>query len=161
MEEMLEEFNGCTVFSKLDLRHGYHQIELDPDSRYITTFSSHRGLYRYTRLVQGTNSAFEEYQHIIGQLFKNTNRIRNISDDILIGGLDYQDHDKNLAQCLKITEDNNLTIKLEKCEFSKSEIEFYGFKRECMIESEKVESWGVSQNFWSSHGWKPSWIETH
>ena len=45
LDEMLEKFNGCTVFSKLDLRHGYHQIELHPGSRHITTFSTHIGLF--------------------------------------------------------------------------------------------------------------------
>ena len=50
LDELLEKFNGCTVFSKLDLRHGYHQIELHPDSRYITTFSTHVGLFRWKKI---------------------------------------------------------------------------------------------------------------
>ena len=52
LEELLEKFNGCTVFSKLDLKHGYHLIELAPESRYITVFSSHRGVFQNTRLAQ-------------------------------------------------------------------------------------------------------------
>ena len=50
VDEVLEELNGSTVFSKLDLRHGFHQIELHTDSRDITTFVTHDGLFRYKRL---------------------------------------------------------------------------------------------------------------
>ena len=41
IDETFAKFNQCTVFSKIDLLHGYHQIELHPESRPITTFSSH------------------------------------------------------------------------------------------------------------------------
>ena len=72
------------MFSKIDLLHGYHQIELHPESRPITTFSSHNRLFHHKRLVQGANAAFAEYQQEIGQLFINEKHIANISDDILI-----------------------------------------------------------------------------
>jgi hypothetical protein len=42
------------VFSHVDMKHGYHQIELNKNSRDITTFSTHVGLYRYKRLNFGT-----------------------------------------------------------------------------------------------------------
>ena len=42
VDETFEKFNQCTVFSKIDLLHGYHQIELHPEPRPITTFSSHK-----------------------------------------------------------------------------------------------------------------------
>ena len=59
IEEVLHDLNGSTVFSKLDLRWGFHQIELDEESRQITTFVTHRGLYRYKRLMFGITSARE------------------------------------------------------------------------------------------------------
>ena len=69
VDETLEKYNKCTVFSKIDLKHGYFQLELAPESQYITTFSTHRGLFRMKRLVQGVNTAFELYQYRIGLLF--------------------------------------------------------------------------------------------
>lgn len=101
VDETFEKFNQCKVFSKIDLLHGYHQIELHPESRPITTFSSHKGLFRFKRLVQGANAAFEEYQHEVGQLFVNEKYIENISDDILIGGIDTKHHDENLRRCFQ------------------------------------------------------------
>ena len=64
-EELVSDLNGATVFGKTDRRSGYHQLELDPESRYITTFSTHVGLYRYKRLIFGQNSAAEVSQRTI------------------------------------------------------------------------------------------------
>lgn len=50
VEEMIGDLNGTRVFSKLDLNQGYNQLEVAPESRYITTFSTHMGLMRYKRL---------------------------------------------------------------------------------------------------------------
>ena len=43
LDEVIHDLNGATVFSKLDLNQGYHQLLLHPDSRHITTFSTHTG----------------------------------------------------------------------------------------------------------------------
>ncbi|CAB3993230.1 Hypothetical predicted protein [Paramuricea clavata] len=51
IDDLINDLNGATLFSKLDLNQGYHQLELAPESRYITTFSTHKGLQRYTRLL--------------------------------------------------------------------------------------------------------------
>ena len=68
------------VFSKLDLRWGYHQLELTPDLREIT-FVTHCGLFRYKRLLLGVNSASEQYQHEIPTALARIDGQENISDD--------------------------------------------------------------------------------
>ncbi|CAB4024140.1 Hypothetical predicted protein, partial [Paramuricea clavata] len=57
--------NGAKFFSKLDLSQAYHQLELNERSRYITTFSTQVGLYRYKRLNYGTNAAAEIFQYTL------------------------------------------------------------------------------------------------
>ena len=47
IDDLIHTLNGATVFSKLDLRAGYHQLTLAPESHYITTFTTHKGLRRY------------------------------------------------------------------------------------------------------------------
>ena len=64
--EVLESLNGSGVVLTLDLRWGFHQIELDPESRDITAFATH-GIFRYKSLSFGVNAAPEKYQHIITQ----------------------------------------------------------------------------------------------
>ena len=65
LDEVIHDLNGATVFSKLDLNQGYHQLLLHPDSRHITSFSLHIGLFGYKRLSFGINAAAEKFQNVI------------------------------------------------------------------------------------------------
>ena len=70
VDELRHDVNGAKVFSKLDLNHGFHQLELDEDSRDITTFSTHVGLFRYCRFNFGTNSAPEIFHEELRKSLK-------------------------------------------------------------------------------------------
>ena len=63
VDNLVADLNGATVFGKLDPSSGYHQLELEPESLYITTFSTHVGLRRYKRLMFGINTASEISQN--------------------------------------------------------------------------------------------------
>ena len=65
INELIHDLNGAKLFSKLDLNQGYNQLELDPESRYLTTFSTHVGLRRLRRLNFGVNCAAEIFQTAI------------------------------------------------------------------------------------------------
>ena len=86
VDEVLQNMNESDVFSKLDLKWGYHQIELENKSRDITTFATHMGLFRYKRLMFGITSAPELYQHIIQQILQGCDGAYNISDDVIVHG---------------------------------------------------------------------------
>ena len=127
IEESLQDLNGAAVFSKLDLKWGYHQIELDEKSRELTTFTTHDGLYRYKRLMFGISAAPEIYQHTIQQVLHGLPSVKNISDDIIVFGKDKSEHDKNLHGVLGRLQERGLTLNSEKCMFSVPEITFFGF----------------------------------
>ena len=59
VDDLIHTLNGATVFSKLDLHAGYHQLLLNEESRYITTFQTHQGLRRYRTLNLGTSSGLK------------------------------------------------------------------------------------------------------
>ena len=84
----------------MDLNDGYHQLELDEESRILTTFSTHLGLRRYKRLSFGISSAAEIFQDTIRQVLVNIDNALNVSDDILIFGKTQHDHDKALRETL-------------------------------------------------------------
>ena len=128
IEELLQDMAESRVFSKLDLKMGYHQLELHPDSRDITTFVTHCGLYRYKRLVMGINAASEIYQHEIHQVVQGIPGVANLSDDIIIHAPDREQHDQRLKQTLRRLQDAGLTLNAEKCFFRRDEIEFLGHK---------------------------------
>ncbi|XP_054745936.1 uncharacterized protein K02A2.6-like [Anastrepha obliqua] len=56
-ESVMTKLREAKIFSRLDLKWAYHQLELDEESREITTFITHKGLFRYKRLMFGINSA--------------------------------------------------------------------------------------------------------
>ena len=128
LDELISNLKNSKVFSKIDLKNGYHQLVLSPKSRYITAFSTHMGLYQYKRLAFGINSAAEVFQHIISSLINDIPGTRNIRDDIIIYGRNEISHNKSLHAVLKRLDENGLTINLSKCKFSVPEINFFGHK---------------------------------
>ena len=126
MDDLIYELNGSTVFSKLDLNHGYHQLEIAPECRNITTFVTHVGLRRYKRLNYGVNAASEIFQQAIESVIKGIPGSKNISDDIIIHGVNREEHDKSLRGVLQRLREYNLTLNSSKCEFYKTSIEFFG-----------------------------------
>ena len=123
LDELITAFNGATVFSKIDLRSGYHQLVLHPSSCHITTFSTHVDLYRYKRLSFGINAAAEVFQHEIQTVIHGVSGAINISD---VFGVDQCSHDKALDDVQHKLQTAGLTANLEKCEFRKKKIEFFG-----------------------------------
>ena len=127
MKEMIGDLNGARVFSKLDLNQGYNQLELAPESRYITTFGTHLGLMRYKRLNFGISSAAEIFQNVIRETLEGIDGAMNISDDILVSGKTHEEHDHNLRTVFQRLREKGLTLNRSKCEYSKDRLEFFGY----------------------------------
>ena len=128
VEDLIVDLNGSTVFSKIDLNQGYHQLELDTESRSITTFATHVGLFRYKRLSFGINSAAEAFQKAIEEALQGIAGARNISDDVIIFGKHQEEHDKALRNVLQRMRETNLTANPDKCLFNQSSIDFFGHR---------------------------------
>ena len=98
---LIADLKVTTIFSKLDLSNAYHELELGESSRYITTFSTHAGLFRYKRLLFRINAASEIFQNEIADLLRRIPGIKNLSDDIIIHGWDQTSHDNSLRSTLE------------------------------------------------------------
>ena len=127
VDDILHEINGGKVFSKLDLKYGYHQLELDEESREITTTVTHKGHCRYTRLIFGMNNAAEAYQYHVGDAIRDCEGVRNISDDIIVHGKNQAEPDERLEKLLKTLQEKNLTLNPDKCQFRMTELTFMGY----------------------------------
>uniref|UniRef100_A0A7M5XNH5 Endonuclease n=1 Tax=Clytia hemisphaerica TaxID=252671 RepID=A0A7M5XNH5_9CNID len=128
LDELLHEFNGCKLFTKLDLNKGYHQIELDKASRELTAFATHRGIFRYTRLLFGMSSAAEIYQREIELALTGLPGVKNISDDIIIGGRTEEELISRTEAVFERLRTKNLTVNPKKCNFLKTELLYMGHK---------------------------------
>ena len=126
IDEILHELNGSCIFSKLDLKWGFHQLELAEESRDITTFVTHAGLFRYKRLSFGVTSAPEIYQHTIQQALQGCDGVRNVSDDIIVHAKTMEEHDRRLKAAIEKLGSKGLTFNKEKCQFRLRKLEFMG-----------------------------------
>ena len=101
VEDILQELNGAVKFSKLDLNHGYHQLELDVGSRHLTTFSTPWGLKRYTQLNFGTVIAQEVFYEEVKKTIAGVQGAKNNTDDIVVYGKTPELHNQALRDTLE------------------------------------------------------------
>ena len=125
-EEVCSNLKGSTVFSKLDMKNAYFQIQLSKASREITTFSTHKGLFRYKRLFCGINCAPEAFQKIMEIATKDCEGLEVYIDDFLIHGATREIHDQRLRHFLRKFKQLGLTLNYEKCVFATKQVHFRG-----------------------------------
>ena len=128
VEDFIYKFHECTVFSKLDLRSGYHQLMLHADSRAVVTFSTPWGNYRPKRLIFGAKASQDLFDDMMVKIFGDIPMCLNQRDDILIGGRNIEEHNETLRAVFQRAEDYGVTFNLDKCQFGVEELEFYGYR---------------------------------
>ena len=126
VDEVVQELNNSSIFSKINLKMGYFQVEIDENSRGITTFGTHQGPYRYKRLIMGISCAPEMYQKCIQQIIQDCEGAHNIQDDIIVHGSSQEEHDIRLRNVLSVLRDKGLTVNANKCELNMSHLVFMG-----------------------------------
>ena len=114
LQEIITEFAGKTVFSTLDLKDGYWQIQLDEASSRLCTFSTPFGRYRFTRMPFGIKSASEVFQKKNEAAFSGIPGVHIVADDIIIAANSNQEHDHILTQVLQRAKDCNIVFNLDK-----------------------------------------------
>ena len=125
-EDIKAKLSGATVFSKLDFRSAFWQLELHPDSRYLTVFSVNNKLYRYKRLVMGIKSAQGELNAALMPLFRHIPKAHLIHDDLFIAAENIEVHNRTLKDVLKAVSGAGLTLNHDKCHFAMPEVTFWG-----------------------------------
>jgi transposase InsO family protein len=131
IDDLMVDLNQAKFISKLDLKGGYHQIEIDESSRYITTFRTPFGLKQYKRLTMGICCASEMFQHIVENVLSGLDGVKNLQDDIFIHGSTFEEHNKRLHATLQRLSESNLTLNQKKCEFCKTSLQFFGLQFSC------------------------------
>jgi len=128
IDYLLDQLRGAAVFSKIDLRSGYHQILVRPEDVHKTAFRSRYGHYEYVVMPFGVTNApaiFMDYMNRIFQPYLDQFVVVFI-DDILIYSERREEHAEHLRVVLGIFREHQLYGKLSKCEFWLEEVKFLG-----------------------------------
>lgn len=127
IQELQHKLNGATKFSKIDLTEAFHQMELGKESRELTTFYRHEGLYRFKRLVQGAGPASQEFHEKFRLCLQGLKGVVQIHDDVIVYGTSDEDHLANLRGLFDRLLELGVTLSKAKCAFDLDEVAFFGF----------------------------------
>jgi hypothetical protein len=119
---------GARVFSKIDLRSGYHQMKIRLSNIPKTAFSTRYGLYEFTVMSFGLTNAPAYFMNLMNKVFMEylDRFIVVFIDNILIYSKDDSDHEEHLRMVLQKLRDNQLYAKFSKCEFWIDKVPFLG-----------------------------------
>ena len=126
MDELLTNLRGATMFSTIDLASAYHQMLLHPDSRDITAFITHEGLFRFCRVPFGLASAPSAFQKMMSTILSGLPGVQAYLDDIICYGVTQQAHDASLRRVLHALNEAGLKLNMRKCKFKQTSLSFLG-----------------------------------
>ncbi len=116
-------------FSTMDLQSGFFQAELDPDSKQYTAFSTHVGLFQYTRLPQGLSNSAQTFQRLMQAVLRGLtwrSCACYIDDIIVFEGQTFHEHLHAIEKVFSRLRQANLKLRANKCQFAKRKIKFLG-----------------------------------
>jgi hypothetical protein len=125
---LFDQLAGAKVFSKIDLRSGYHQIKIRPEDIPKTTFTTRYGLYEYLIMSFGLTNAPAHFMYLMNSVFMSEldKFVVVFIDDILIYSKNKEEHAEHLRIVLSCLREHQLYAKFSKCEFWLDEVPFLG-----------------------------------
>jgi hypothetical protein len=119
IEDLFDQLKEARLFSKIDLRSGYHKLRIRASDISKTAFTTRYGLYEYTVMSFGLTNAPAYFMYLMNKVFMEylDKFVVVFIDDILVYSRNEEEHEEHLRLVLQKLKDNQLYAKLSKCEF--------------------------------------------
>ncbi|GBG75266.1 hypothetical protein CBR_g19900 [Chara braunii] len=128
IDDLLDRVQGAKYFSKIDLKSGYHQIEVHPDDQYKIAFRTRYGHYEFIVMPFGLTNAPATFQRCMNDLFRPwlDRFVVVYLDDILVFSRTLEEHQDHLRQVLEKLREANFKINAKKSDWAKTQVLYLG-----------------------------------
>ncbi|GKA78128.1 putative reverse transcriptase domain-containing protein [Tanacetum coccineum] len=147
IDDLFDQLQGSSIYSKIDLRSGYHQLRVQEEDIPKTAFRTRYGHYEFQVMSFGLTNAPAVFMDLMNQVCKPylDKFVIVFIDDILIYSKSKKEHEEHLRQILKLLKKEELYAKFSKCEFWISRVQFLGHVIDCRERMGVKFDWGDKQ----------------
>jgi hypothetical protein len=128
IDDLFDQLKGASVFSKIDLRSGYHQLKVRKEDVQKTAMRTRYGHFEFVVMPFGLTNAPSVFMKLMNMVFHKYLDLFVVVfiDDILVYSTNHQEHEEHLKKVLDILREEKLFAKLKKCEFWLKKVSFLG-----------------------------------
>ena len=129
IDDLFDQLKGASIFLKIELRSGYHQLRIKDVDVHKTEFRTRYGHYEFLVMPFGLTNAPAAFMDLMNRVFRPyvDQFVVMFIDDILVYSKDRENHDTHLRVVLETLIKEQLYAKLSKCEFWLNEVSFLGY----------------------------------